>query len=85
VAQLTAAGIPNSPLNTVEDVLNDPQTAARDIIVSVEHPVIGDLKMPGIPIKLSETPETIRLAPPLLGANQAEILAELAEREAVAP
>lgn len=76
----TAAGIPNSPLNSVEDVLNDPQTVARDMIASVNHPNIEELKMPGIPIKFSETPGSIRMAPPLLNQHRDEILSEVASR-----
>ena len=75
-------GIPHSPMNSVEDVLNDPQTEARGMIASIEHPIIGELKMPGIPIKMSGTPGSIRLAPPLLGEHQEEILVELAAQEA---
>jgi succinate---hydroxymethylglutarate CoA-transferase len=76
VARLTRAGIPNSPLNTVEDVLNDPQTAARDMITQIDHPAIGPIKVPGIPIKLSDTPGTVRLPPPQLGQHQEEIFAD---------
>ena len=74
----TEAGIPHSPLNSVEDVLNDPQTVARDMIASVNHPNIDELRMPGIPIKFSDTPGSIRMAPPLLGQHQDEILSEIA-------
>jgi crotonobetainyl-CoA:carnitine CoA-transferase CaiB-like acyl-CoA transferase len=75
VERFTAAGVPHSPLNTVEDVLHDPQTAARDMIASIEHPLVGPIKFPGIPIKLSDTPGTVRLPPPLLGQHQDEIFA----------
>jgi succinate---hydroxymethylglutarate CoA-transferase len=75
VSRLSEAGIPHSPLNTVEDVLNDPQTAARDMIADMVHPAIGPIKVPGIPIKLSDTPGTVRMPPPLLGQHQEEIFA----------
>jgi crotonobetainyl-CoA:carnitine CoA-transferase CaiB-like acyl-CoA transferase len=78
VEVLTEAGIPHSPVNTVEDVLNDPQIAARDMIAEIDHPVAGRIRFPGIPIKLSETPGLVRLPPPGLGEHQAQVLAELA-------
>ncbi len=74
VERLTEGGVPHSPVNTVEDVLSDPQTLARDMIAEIEHPVAGTIKVPGIAIKLSDTPGTIRLAPPGLGQHQEEIL-----------
>jgi succinate---hydroxymethylglutarate CoA-transferase len=74
VRRFTEAGIPHSPLNSVEDVLNDPQTVARDMIAEIDHPVIGPIKMPNIAIKFSDTPGTIRLPPPRLGEHQDEIL-----------
>lgn len=77
VEVLTAAGIPHSPVNTVEDVLNDPQTLARDMIAEIDHPVAGRIKFPGIAVKLSDTPGTVRLPPPLLGADQDEVLATI--------
>lgn len=76
VVVLSAAGVPHSPLNSVEDVLNDPQVLAREMIAEVPHEVIGMLKMPGIPIKLSDTPGTIRRPPPQLGEHQDAILGD---------
>ena len=74
VALLTEHGVPNSPINSVEDVLKDPQTAAREMIASITHPRLGELKFPAIPIKLSDTPGAVRLPPPDLGEHQVEIL-----------
>jgi len=74
-----AAGIPCSPINSVGDALEDPQTAARDMIMNLEHPSIGPIRVPGIPIKMSETPGSGRLPPPILDQHRAEILAELAK------
>jgi len=77
VKRLTDAGVPCSRINTVEDVLLDPQTAAREMIMDLEHPTLGTIKVPGIPIKMSDTPGSGRRAPPLLGQHQHEVLAEL--------
>lgn len=71
---LDQAGIPNGPINYVDKVLEDEQVIAREMIVEVEHPVAGKLKMPGVAIKLSETPGSIQTAAPLLGEHSADIL-----------
>lgn len=73
---LTDAGVPCSGINTIADALNDPQTAARDMIMELQHTTLGTIKVPGIPIKFSETPGSGRRAPPLLGEHQAEVLKE---------
>ena len=49
---------------------------ARDMIVEVDHPVAGAFKMAGIPIKLSDTPGSIRTAAPILGEHTKEILGD---------
>jgi len=74
---LDKAGVPNGPINTVDKVVENPQVKARNMIVEVEHPRAGKLKMPGIPIKMSETPGDIRKHPPILGEHTEEILSEL--------
>lgn len=75
--ELEAAGLPCAPINTVDKIVNDPHIAARNMIVEVEHPVAGNLKMPGIPVKLSETPGSVHSPAPLLGQHTAEIMKEL--------
>ena len=75
-ACLDILGIPNGPINSIDMVVNDPQIIAREMIVEVEHPVAGNFKMPGIPIKLSDTPGRIRTPAPVLGQHSAEILKE---------
>jgi crotonobetainyl-CoA:carnitine CoA-transferase CaiB-like acyl-CoA transferase len=68
----------SGPVYTYADVANDPHVKARDMVVSVEHPTIGELKLPGVPIRLSRTPPGVRLAPPLLGEHTNEVLRDLA-------
>lgn len=75
--QLEAAGLPCAPINTVDKIVNDPHIAARNMIVEVEHPVAGKLKMPGVPVKLSETPGSVHSPAPLLGQHTAEIMKEM--------
>ena len=74
---LDKAVVPNGPINTVDKVIMDPQVQAREMIVEVEHPVAGKLKMPGTPIKMSETQGNVRTPAPLLGQHTDEILKEL--------
>jgi CoA:oxalate CoA-transferase len=75
--ELEAAGVPCAPINTVDKVLNDPQIKARDMIVELEHPVAGLMKVPGVPIKLSATPGSVDTPAPLLGQHTEEIMKEL--------
>lgn len=77
VEKLDAVGVPCGPIHTVDQVLNHPQVLAREMVLSVEHPVVRDLKMPGFPVKLSETPAQLKRHPPLLGEHTDEILREL--------
>ncbi len=57
---LNAAGVPAGPVNTVPAALAQPQVAVRDMVVELEHPVAGMLKMLGTPLKLSAQPASIR-------------------------
>jgi CoA:oxalate CoA-transferase len=77
---LTEAGVPCGPINNVAEALADPQVAARNMLVTVEDPIMGRQRMPGNPIKLSAflDPPT-RPPAPELDADRDRILAELAE------
>lgn len=65
------------PVYRPEEALNDSQILANDMVVSVDHSKCGELKMIGIPIKLSRTPGRVKSAPPTLGQHTDEILREL--------
>jgi len=67
-------GVPNGPINYIDAVLEDEQVKAREMIVEVEHPIAGKLKMPGVAIKLSETPGAVVAPAPVLGQHTSEIL-----------
>jgi crotonobetainyl-CoA:carnitine CoA-transferase CaiB-like acyl-CoA transferase len=60
-----------------EEMVTDPQVQARDMVVDVEHPLHGKVREFGIPIKLSETPGTVRQAGPYTGEHSDEVLREL--------
>ena len=74
IEKLRAAGVPCGPINSVAEALTDPHTLARGMVRTVKHPKVGDLRMLGIPFRLSATPEAIRRAPPLLGQHTEEVL-----------
>ena len=64
-------------VNNYEDIAIDPQVKHNNIIQEVEHPIAGKIKLITAPIEFSETPVSIRRAPPILGQHSEEILTEL--------
>jgi glutaryl-CoA transferase len=74
---LNQAGVPCGAVRDVPEALADRQVVAREMIQSVEHATAGMLKVVGVPIKLSETPGSVRTAPPTLGQHTDAILREL--------
>ena len=76
LAQLEEAKVPSGPINTMAEVYADPQIQARDMVVELSHPTAGPIKSIGIPVKLSETPASIRRPAPLLGQHSEEVLQE---------
>jgi formyl-CoA transferase len=77
VAALLAAGVPCGPLRDYEQVCRDPHTLAREMVVTMQHPVEGEIRGLGIPVKLSDTPGNVRRPAPLLGEHTDELLAGL--------
>ena len=77
VERLSAEGVPCTSVNSIDKVVVDPQVAARDMIVDVDHPTIGRLRMAGLPIKLSANPGSVKAPPPLLGEHSRQVLAGL--------
>jgi crotonobetainyl-CoA:carnitine CoA-transferase CaiB-like acyl-CoA transferase len=74
---LRAAEVPAAGINDVATAFDLPQAWARQMTVDVEHPALGRIRQVGVPFELSATPASIRSAPPLLGEQTDEILAEL--------
>jgi crotonobetainyl-CoA:carnitine CoA-transferase CaiB-like acyl-CoA transferase len=77
VRLLVGAGVPASPVNTVGQMVADEQVIARNMIVQQEHPTAGSIRVVGVPVKLSDTPGSVRTPAPLLGEHTEEILASL--------
>ena len=71
---LRAHGIPCGKIQSVGEVCEDPQILARDMVVQVDHPKAGPLRVTGVPVKLSATPGAVTLPPPLLGEHTAQVL-----------
>ena len=74
ISLLEAAGVPCGPINNLQEVFENEQVQARGVQISVPHPSAGAMKLVASPMRLSETPVEVRLAPPTLGQHTDEIL-----------
>ena len=77
VEELEQAGIPCGPVNTIEQVASDPQIAARDMIIDVQHPEAGRFRVVNTPFKFSRTPYRVEQASPDLGEHTQDVLSQL--------
>ncbi len=82
LAKFEAEGIPAGPIFDVLEMHRDPQTIAREMVPSVEHPIAGTVQTIGLPIKFHQTPGKVATASPLFGQHTAEVLAELGYSQA---
>ena len=82
IERLRAHAVPCGQVRSLAEALADPQLAARDMVIEIEHPQLGAIKVLGNPIKLSRTPAVIDRPPPALGQHTEEILADLPAAEA---
>ncbi len=76
--KLNERRIPCAPVNQFEHAVSDPQVVARNMIVTVAHPNGRPVRMPGNPVKLSETNDEIYTSPPLIGEHTDEVLRNFA-------
>jgi crotonobetainyl-CoA:carnitine CoA-transferase CaiB-like acyl-CoA transferase len=76
IGALEAVGVPCGQINSIADMAADPQTAAREMVVQLEHPRAGATRALGLPIKLSATPGKVLRAAPILGEHTREVLGE---------
>jgi len=77
VQQLTQARVPCAQVNNVAQMVNHPQVRAREALVDMEYPGVGKVPLPGVAIKMSETPGTIERRAPKAGENNEEVYSEL--------
>jgi len=75
--EFDAIGLPCGMLNNIAQAAEHPQVVARRMLVEVEHPRIGRMKLPDTPVKLSRTPGGIKGPPPALGQHTHEVLSAL--------
>lgn len=77
VEVLNAAGVPCGPVNSIAGVFEDPQILAQEMVMDVDHPGQGIVRMLGFPMKFSGTPCLVRRSAPGLGEHSDEVLAEM--------
>ena len=75
--RLSEAAIPHAPRQKLSEVISDPQAEANDYFPDFDHPTYGRIKVVANPIRLSETPSSIRLPAPEFSQHTEEILLEL--------
>jgi formyl-CoA transferase len=76
LVELRQAGLPCGSINSISEVFDNPQTQARDLVMEVEHPTAGSVRLTGFPYKLSQTPAEVHHPPPLLGEHTEKVLIE---------
>lgn len=76
LGRLEAAGAPCARVQTIREVVHDPQIAARGMIVEVEHPTAGKVRLPNLPFRFSKADVSPRRPAPLLGQHNHEVLRE---------
>ena len=74
IDRLRATGVPCGSVRNLQELFEDPQLGAREMIARVEHATIGSLRTLGVPVKLSDTPGAVRTPPPLLGQHTEAVL-----------
>ncbi|KKW91434.1 CaiB/BaiF CoA transferase family protein [Sphingobium chungbukense] len=82
---LLSAGVPAAPILDYGEAVTSEQAVARDMVMQVPHPVEGEFKALGFPVKMRGTPQEVRLPPPLLNEHSDLIRRELVERGLLAP
>ncbi|MFH1651867.1 MAG: CoA transferase [Chloroflexota bacterium] len=77
ITVMTAAGLPIAPMQSLQEVIHDPQAEANNFFPTFDHPTYGPLKIIANPLNFSEDPATIRTPAPELGQHTEEVMLEL--------
>ena len=80
--KLQSAGVSCAPINTVAQALTAEHTIARGLVTKAVHSVEGEIDLPGIPFRFSDSPAAIRRAPPTLGEHTEEVLRAIGKTDA---
>jgi len=73
-AMLSQADVPVGKVLDFNELFSDPQVQQRGMVVSIDDPILGQVRQVGTPFKLSETPGSVRRLSPILGQDTDEIL-----------
>ena len=79
---LGGIGVPCGPINAMDKVVSHPQVQAREMITRIAHDITGEVEVPGVPIKLSETPGNVDAPAPSLGEHTTKVLTDLLKMSA---
>jgi crotonobetainyl-CoA:carnitine CoA-transferase CaiB-like acyl-CoA transferase len=74
---LEQARVPCGPLNTIDQLLNDPQVLSRQMVQYFDYGSLGNIPIPGTPIKLSLTPGRIKKRSPQIGEDNKQVYSSL--------
>lgn len=74
---LENAGVPGGPVNTIEQVFQDPQVQHRGLRIDLSHPLTQSVPLVGSPLRLSASPVRYQTAPPLLGQHTGDVLSQV--------
>ena len=77
IERLNRAGVPCGRVMNLAEVFSDPQVLAQELVLEVEHPGHGPVRMTGFPVKLGATPARLRRPAPRLGEHTDVVLREL--------
>lgn len=80
--RLEAQDLLSAPVRSLGEALDDPQTKANDILIDMDHPILGQITLVGSPVHLSDAPVIIRHTPPRLGEHTDEVIREFGLRAA---
>ena len=81
---LEEAGVPGGPVNTIEQVFQDPQVQHRGLRIDLSHPLTKSVPLVGSPLRLSGSPVRYASAPPLLGEHTGDVLSQVLGLDAAA-
>lgn len=78
---LDAIDVPSAKVQNIDEVLNDPQIVARQMVIEQDHPVLGKVKLPNLPFNFSGCNTTVTVPAPLMGQHNRSIATELGYSE----